>query len=63
MDDYELSRTLTYTKFQPENLEGRHHSRDLNVDGMIMLKSQRKRREDVDWVHLAQDVEPNGRLF
>lgn len=43
MDD-ELGRTLTYTKFQPENLEGRHHLRDLNIDGMIVKISEKEER-------------------
>jgi hypothetical protein len=42
MDDDELGRTLTYTKFYPENWKGRHHLRDLNIDGMIVMNLRQR---------------------
>jgi len=36
-------------------LKGRHHSKDLDVDGNIRMGLREVGWEDVDWMHLAVD--------
>jgi hypothetical protein len=45
-----------HTNIWLENLKGRDHSEDLDVDGRIILKMHMKQIgwEDVGWIHLAQ---------
>jgi hypothetical protein len=46
-----------YTKFWSENLKGKDHSEDLNVDARITSEWILRETiwEVVDWFHLAQD--------
>jgi hypothetical protein len=46
------------TIFWLENLKGRDHSDDLDVNGVnIRMCVREVGLEDVDWIHLAQDMD------
>jgi hypothetical protein len=46
------------TKYYSENLKGRDHLREIDVDGRIISKMYRKETEcdEMNWIHLAQGI-------
>jgi hypothetical protein len=52
-----MGRREMHTKFWAENLKGRYHSEDLDVDGKIKITMDLREigREGVDWMHLAEN--------
>jgi hypothetical protein len=49
------SSLVSRAKFQFENLKRRVHLEELGTDWWIKTHIKELEREDVDWVHLAQD--------
>jgi hypothetical protein len=44
-----------HTKLWSESLKGREHSKDLGIEGNIILALRETGWKGVDWMHLPQD--------